>query len=342
MTRLLVTAVGGDLGQALVKAARLAEPRWACVGADLDPEAPGAAFTDGFAVLPPASAGADYLAALDRACRAHRIDALVPASEPELRALAAHPVLPCGTKVVAQPADWAATFGDKLACMRALRGKVPLAPFADGADPDEVKALVGEAGFPLVVKPRRGSGSRALRIARDARELHAALEAVPDALVQQHLSGDGGEFSIGAWAGEAGSVLIAFRRELGPGGASWSAETVDDPDVLAYAAAIVRASGARGSVNIQVRRSAGQVRLLEVNARFSSLVAARALCGFRDLEWSVAEALGRPVALPRGPFRPLRFRRFLHEVVDLGQGWGAVPAWAPRPAGAAPPAPPQV
>ncbi len=79
-----------------------------------------------------------------------------------------------------------------------------------------------------------------------------------------------------------------------------------------------------------MRRTADGVFLLEVNARFSSLAALRALCGFPDVEWSVAVRCGGTPAPPPPRFRAVRFRRFFDEMVDDGAGFAAVPEWAPR------------
>jgi hypothetical protein len=121
---------------------------------------------------------------------------------------------------------------------------------------------------------------------------------------------------------------ICFRRRLGRTGSSWYAETADDEEVRSYAEAIARASGLRGSANVQVRRTSAGIRLLEVNARFSSLSPARAYAGFRDVEWSVALALGGKPDVPKSGYRSIRFQRFVHEMVDDGGGYAPVPQWS--------------
>jgi hypothetical protein len=103
---------------------------------------------------------------------------------------------------------------------------------------------------------------------------------------------------------------------------------VEDPEVVAYAEEIARASALRGSANVQVRKTGEGVRLLEINARFSSLALARAFAGFRDVEWSVGLALGREPELPRRGYRNIRFHRFVHEMVDEGSGYAPVPQWS--------------
>lgn len=328
--RVLVTAVSGDLGQALVKALRL--NALSCHGCDMDGTGVGSAFVESFHVVTSAD-DPSYIDVVDRLCCALAIDALVPGSEPEIRVLSrlgVPPRLPLsGTPIVCQDGKWLETYGDKLACLNALVGNVELAPFADGSDRQAVARLMGEVDFPVVVKSRLSSGSRGKQIVRNDRELDVALAAMPLPLVQGFIDASGGEFSVGAFVCEEFSSVIAFKRDLGPVGCSWFAETSTDESVIDYAMRIARASGLKGSANIQVRKSLKGVRLLEVNARFSSLVAARAVCGFRDAQWSVELALGRHPEAP-GRFKQIRFRRFFHELVDLGAGFAAVSEWAPR------------
>ena len=330
--RVLVTAVGGDLGQALVKALRLSTKHIVCHGCDMDGTGIGSAFADNFHVVPRAD-DPTYIEVMDHLCRSLAIHAVVPASEPEiyvLSQLGSPPKLSCGVPIVCQEANWIETYGDKLISMRGLYGKIELVPFADGIDRQAVANLVEEVGFPVAVKSRRSSGSRSLRLANNETELDAALNATPLPLVQAFIDASEGEFSVGAFVCEHFSSAIAFKRDLGPVGCSWFAETSTDESVLDYAMKIARLSGLRGSANIQVRKSSRGVRLLEVNPRFSSLVAARAACGFQDAEWSVELALGQCPEKPDGCFRHIRFRRFFHELLDFGEGFRAVSEWSPR------------
>jgi len=331
--RILVTAVGGDFGQALVKALRVSTKPVVCHGCDMDGAGVGSAFVDSFHVVPRAN-DPTYVEFLDRLCCSLTVDAVVPGSEPEIYILARlgnPPTLPCGIPVVCQEASWLDVYGDKLTCMRTLRGKIELAPFADGVDCQAVAELVEEVGFPVVVKSRRSSGSRSLRIVNNNTELDAALTTTPFPLVQAFIDESGGEFSVGVFACEHFSSAIAFKRDLGDvGGCSWFAETSTDGSVLDYAIRIAQSSDLKGSANVQVRKGSKGVRLLEINPRFSSLVAARAACGFRDVEWSIELALGQCPEKPDGCFRHIRFRRFFHELLDFGEGFRAVSEWSPR------------
>ena len=330
--RLLVTGASGDFGQAVIKALRLSASPYEIHGCDAGPQNIGTVFTDVFHAVP-AAADPRYVESLDTICRRFGIQAVIPASEAEITVLSrlASP-LSSGSAVVCLPAAWIDAYGDKLSCQRLLQGKVDIAPFADGEDAAAVKALSEKEGFPLVVKPRVSYGSRSLRVAHDARELEKYLSEVPRPIVQKYLDDEGGEYSVGVYASDGYRGAIAFRRELGPMGAgcTWYAETSDDPAVLDYAMRVLDASRLEGSANVQVRKTSRGVRLLEINARFSSLAAARAFSGFNDVEWSVRKALGLKAEYPRGPFKKIRFRRFFHELVDQGQGFAGVEPWTPK------------
>jgi carbamoyl-phosphate synthase large subunit len=329
--RVLVTGAHGDSGQGLLKALRLSRMPLELHGCDTSERGLGTAFVRWLHLVPPATARAEYIACLDQICRNHRIDAVVPSVPAEIDALSglSDPVaLPSGIPVVCLPRAYRDAFDDKLSCYRALDGYVPLAPYADGASPSEVQEFVARRGFPVVVKRRNGRGGEAFQVVECAGDLGAAIAKTPDPVLQSWIDDSGGEYTVGLFATPDRVVSICFRRRLGRTGSSWFAETVRDPEVRKYAETIARVSGLRGSANVQLRKSSEGMRLLEVNARFSSLAPARAVAGFRDVEWSLRLALGREPYIPTGGFRQLRFHRFVHEMVDLGDGYVTVPEWS--------------
>ena len=329
--RVLVTGVGGTLGQAIIKALCLADMPLEISGCDAIQDGAGAAFVKTLHRVPLAS-DTSYLEIIDAICEKSGYSAVLPSTEQEIAVLsrtASPPRLLSGAVVICHDAQFFGTFSDKLTCARALAGAVNVGQLADGADAGDVNALVAAAGFPLVVKPRRGSGSRILRIVHDWESLHKALADVPSPFVQEYFQDDLGEFSAGIFACEDFDSVLTFRRELCGEGCSMKAETTDDAAVADYCRRIGRAIGLRGAANVQVRKTASGVRLLEVNARFSSLVAARAAAGFRDAEWWLRLRLGMLIPKPPTVYRQLRFERFFHDLVDFGDGFQAVSEWSP-------------
>jgi hypothetical protein len=45
------------------------------------------------------------------------------------------------------------------------------------------------------------------------------------------------------------------------------------------------------------------------------------------VEWSVVLALSGEPDVPRHGYRPIKFQRFVHEMVDDGSGYAPVPQW---------------
>lgn len=331
---ILVTGVGGDLGQAIIKSVRLMDMPVKLFGCDIDSKSIGRAFVDEFFTIKSAS-DRKYLSLLNDFCLKKKIHIVVPGSEPEVYILSClgnrnTPRLPCGTIVVCQKANWLKIYGDKLKCFRELYGKVALSPFADGTNDGEIKKFVSEELFPCVVKPRVSAGSKDLKIAQNKDQLLGFTREVSNPVVQEYIDDTYGEFSVGVFSTDSFTTAIAFKRTLGSFGATWYADNYDqDREVLNYAYKIANATGLRGSCNIQVRKGNNGVRLLEINPRFSSLVAARAACGFKDLEWSIYTALNIKVSEPDYPYKRLVFRRYLHELVNFGDGYVVLDEWLP-------------
>ena len=84
--RVLVTAAGGNLGQAIVKALALA-PDMEIIGCDMDEHGVGPLFVKDFETVPAASDFKGYLDALERMCRSLRPQAVVPGSTDEIAVL---------------------------------------------------------------------------------------------------------------------------------------------------------------------------------------------------------------------------------------------------------------
>lgn len=327
--RVWVTGVLGDLGQAVLKALRLSSKSIQFYGSDISNRGAGHAFVENFYTLPHAN-DPDYLSCINDFCGKFNISVVIPTSEPEiyiLSRLGDPPKLTCGVPVLCQSHSFIDRYGDKLKCMEALSEEIELAPFADGQNLDLVNQLIRKYGFPIIIKERKSSGSRGIKKVTNYKELQQVLNSMSLPIVQSYIDDTFGEFSIGAFATEKLIRCISFKRELSPLGCSWFAELNDDIDVLNYAHRIVRSVHAFGSINIQVRKSTSGVKLLEINPRISSLVAARSLSGFHDLDWSLDVILGNLDYLDSPIISPIRYQRFVADLVDYGKGFGRISSW---------------
>lgn len=325
--RVLITAVGGDLGQSMVKALRLGEERYYVFGCDLQSKGISENFVDKYIVVPKAKNIGNYLKTINKICFDYSIKCIIPASEIEIQTLGkAYPsrCLPCGTNIISQPYSWMSIYGDKLLCMEKIKDKITLPAFCDGTKLSELRKLIRQVGYPLVVKPRISSGSRFVKIARNYKELNWYLRETEKPIVQEYLDAKMGEYSIGAFVSEKIRKFICFKRTLGTVGCSWYAEVSHNNQILRFADQLARKINLEGAANFQVRRTPSGIGLLEINPRFSSLIAARAVCKFFDLEWSIQQHLNRKINAKKITYPKIRFQRFFHEMVDSGKGYKSI------------------
>ncbi len=328
-TSVLVTAIRGDLGQSVAKALRLAPGgSIQLCGCDVSHGLTSQLFVERFATVPRADAP-DYVVQL--MTTAHRLGAkaIIPASEQEIERLREQPALPEQPVIVLPTMGAGVNCADKLSVFKALNAAVPMAPFADGADLAASEQVLAHADGGVVVKPRKGRGSKGIAVCRNANELRTALSRVESPLVQGWLEGP--EWSVGVHRRGRAVHVCALCRDLSGLGLSMYAEVLRNAAVEEYAAHVAHALEVQGAVNVQLRLTAQGPRLLEVNARFSSLTSARAAAGFHDALWSVEDALGLPATAPRDVApRHVRFQRYFSEVLEVDGSARIPPQWTPH------------
>jgi carbamoyl-phosphate synthase large subunit len=207
---------------------------------------------------------ADFVDGIRDLCVSDSIDVVISTVDVELPALAARRDDLGGAVLAAPPLATLDVTLDKweLAqrCAPLLRVPVTRLLNADG---------IGlRWTFPVIVKPRRGAGSRGVRLVPDRAAL-AAMEPDDALIIQEHLPGD--EFSVDVLADANGNVVAAVPRTRTrvDSGVSIAGQTVHDEALERTAAAVARAIGLRGVANVQLRRDTeGVPALLEVNPRF--------------------------------------------------------------------------
>jgi carbamoyl-phosphate synthase large subunit len=337
MITLLITGVGGPLGQALIKAARKSAVPCRVVGIDRHALSVGLHWVDSVHVVTSATEPESYLAELRRVCLQERVNLILPGSDGELMLLSAHVDglrKDCGATVVASAPDVLAVALDKCETAKFLEAHALNFPRTARLEvAHEVDELVAEFGFPLLAKPCRGSGSRGIAIVRSEEELaQLRLRDVPIA-VQEYLLPDEEEYTVAVYTQgdgrQAGS--IALKRELVAGN-TYRAFVAQNPAVLAEAEAVVRALRTRGPCNVQLRLTDRGPVTFEVNPRFSGTSAMRAHFGFNEVEMAIRDyVLNEPV--PRPAITPGIALRYWDEVYLAPDGSSAGSAVRPVDAG---------
>jgi len=320
-TRVLVTGAGGPAAIAAMESLRTDESV-ELLAADMDPWAAGLYLVPPQArTLIPAGAAEGFTdAVLDR-CQALGVDVLLPTVDAELRPLAAarDQFAARGIDLLLAPAAALDVILDKVALARHCAGVVrvprtePLG-LANGPANGAGRTDPASWEYPVVVKPRTGSGSRGFLIVRSAAEL-AALAGEPGLLVQDLLPGE--EYSIDVLADAGGRVIASVPRLRArvDSGVSVGGRTVHDPELEAFGRAVAEATGVTFVANVQAKRdAAGRPALLEVNPRMPGTLGLTIAAGVDMPRLALDSLLGRPVPAALG-FRELAVVRFLDQRV---------------------------
>lgn len=279
---ILISAVRGDIGGAAVRVLRESASR--LIGIDMKDGCPVSSILDSFFKAPAASDPDKYMAFLKDVISAEKVDAFLPISEPEIDVLNERraEIESQGVKLLLNNQLIIDNFIDKLRMARFLNNlgiRTPRTILLRDYD--------GSIGFPLIIKPRRGYGSKRLWKVEDEDDL-AYVKKKDDGLliVQEHLGCNEEEYTTGVFSDGRNVSSITFKRRLGFGGLSAEAVYSECPFLEELSERIASATRLCGSINIQSRRLDENLFVpFEINPRLSSTLPFRKHFGFDDAVW---------------------------------------------------------
>jgi carbamoyl-phosphate synthase large subunit len=315
--RVMVTGAGGPAAVSVMKSLS-ADPSVTLIAADMDPWAAGLYLVPPDArTLVPAGLDPGFADVALARCVAMGVDVLVPTVDAELRPLgqARAEFSRAGVELLLAPDQALDVCLDKLALAERCAGHVPV-PRTERldqvSDPESWT-------YPVMVKPRTGSGSRGICVVESSRAL-VRMDASADFLVQQYLPG--AEYSIDVLADVAGHVVASVPRvrERVDSGVSVAGRTVHDGELERLGAAVATITGLTYIANVQFRRdAAGRPALLEVNPRVPGTLPLTVASGVDMPRMALDSLRGRPLPDHAG-FREVAMVRYLDErFVELGE-----------------------
>ena len=280
------------------------------VAADPSPLAP-ARYAAHVRAAPPRIDDPGYVPFLQELVDRYEVRAVVPLTDLDLEVLASAPGLPA---FVPAPEVCRATYDKYEAHELLLRHGLPSPPTVlPGNEPES---------YPVMVKPRRGSGARSIHPAADREEMEFFVRYVQKeepVMVQRLMGGD--EFSIDILCDLDGRCLNAIPRTMieSRGGESIKGTVIADPELVELGRRVGEALGVRGPCTVQAFRDPEiGLGITDVNTRFGGAFPApmyAALPGRTYPELIVRMARGEQVEPHVGNFRAgVTFARYFWQL----------------------------
>jgi carbamoyl-phosphate synthase large subunit len=227
------------------------------IAVDPSPLAP-ARYAADLHLFPPRIDDPDYVPFLREVVERHGVGAVVPLTDLDIEVLA-RADLPA---LVPAPEIARATFDKYEAHELLLSRGLPSPPtWLPEEEPD---------AYPVMVKPRRGSGARSIHPAADRAEKDFFLGYVKEPVMVQRLM-DGPEFSVDLLCDLDGRCLNAIPRTMieSRGGESIKGTVIADPELIALGREVGEALGVRGPCTVQAFRDREiGLGITDVNTRF--------------------------------------------------------------------------
>lgn len=304
----VVTGIGGNVGQGIVRNLRHSGLPIRIVGTNVTSFSPGNHLVDAFHVVP-FSYEDGFFDAMVQLAKEEKADLIIPSTDYEVYYLSIKSgLLPCPL-ACSGPVSSRAYLDKYLTWQHHMEKAVP---FAESYLPSEYKGQFKKA----IAKPRKGRGSRGilkgifdLETLKDEeymiQQLHEG-EEITTAVYRSYLTGQ----ILG---------LITMVRSLEHGTTTYSRVLKQYDEVLMQMAnKMIQDSDLKGSFNIQsIVNEVGEIIPFEINCRISGTNSIRTHFGFKDVEYTVRELLYNEI-LPQPEIIEGVAQRILMDVIYPG------------------------
>lgn len=309
---------------------------------DMDAEAYGKYFSDGFVTMPPANSP-EYIDAVIQNAVNFNAGVILPITTAELHPLSENAKLlnNHGLQIAISPAGAINIVNNKESLYRYLESQnLPCVKFLSVNTKSAFFEALPELGFPenpVIMKPAVGNGSRGFRIIKPALEIQpeyfntkagsfiTSAEALkfelPDnfdftILVCEYLPGT--EYSADMLVSEGKTLFCAIRtRKKTVSGISIKGEFIQSPEIEELARFLAQKLDLHGPIGMQFKQNnTGKPMMLEVNPRLQGAVSSVRKLGVNIPLLSVQLAMGEIPEINRITPTNFVFNRFWKDILD--------------------------
>ena len=290
----LITATGSIIGQGIIKCLKLANAsndspvNYRVIGTDMDAQAAGLYRCD-IGILVPSASSPDYIDSIIKVSREQTVHAIYVGSDVELIVLGEakerieHET---GAKVLTSPIQVLITARDKWKTFEFLNANN--LPNTASSLPEDNEKFTKEFGYPIVVKPREGYGSKLFFIANNRDEMDYAVSKIQrsgwNPILQEYLNDDWTEFTTGVTVDKFGKNIMSSIsiRKIMKNGQTYKAFIDSFESIRRSSEEVALRLGARGAINVQAKLQGNEPKIFEINPRFSATCPMRSAAGINE------------------------------------------------------------
>jgi len=275
---ILITGVGGGVGQSIIKS--LQESQFRLIGVDGETLGTGL-YTVDKAYRVPYAHDPGYVDRLLEICKSEKCSLIFPGLDAELFPIAAHAsqFTELGATPVVSTADVIRTGDNKYATALFLQKHGFPAPRTRLVTDNFLDKL----GFPFVLKPLEGGArSQGVYIIQEEQELKFRLSTIDNDnyVAQEYIEGD--EYTCGSINFDGSCHGVIVMRRILRDGDTYKAFVHNDAHLENFVREVAESLKPYGPCNFQLRVRDGVPYIFEINPRCSGTTFSRTLAGFNE------------------------------------------------------------
>jgi len=293
----IVTSVGGIVAQGIVKSLKYhnklsknKEYQYNILGTDIVYDSTGLYRTDEFSIIQKPDSQ-QFVQNIIDLCNDNYIDLIYIGSDIELNSFSINKKIiedKTGATIICNPLNVIEICRNKYKTFEFL--KENNLNYIPSCLDDEYEEFVKEYGYPLIVKPCEGFGSKLINVVNNIDELRYAISSIKNygwqPLIQKYLKDDDQEFTTGITIDKSGQNIMSsiVLKKILKHGQTYKAIINEFPEIRAISEITAKKIGGIGAINVQLRIDLedNKAKIIEINPRFSASCPMRTAAGINE------------------------------------------------------------